>query len=555
MMETRTIWNEQWDASFGPQPQLRSIEPTRGPVKSSRPLQIPGGGWQPCSGRARLVHDICWQKFLELIASLCINEGTLDTVRKWLDPDKQDQGDGKASPLLLAGLLAQYGVMEELDTAQLAAVLAVEHALAVELAALHATRRQPAFPAAGQRTGDALATLCTRLETAHLHFESTALARAMLGMLQDAGDLAGRHRLACELALRHLENGRTAETQQWRELAAATLDDAADSSRLLRFDAFAALYAGDAGSGLALLQRATALAAAEGDLLLQAKLNGDMGSVLMMLGLNQQAISAFDLSLRQLQQSGEQRSEATALANIGILRHRNGQLSEARRMYERSLALALHLQDSRLEMNARQYLGKLLLDIGKTELAREEYMAVLEHAQSEGELMNQAVALEGLGNVERMLKRHDAARECYAKCLAVCAAGGMHGQEFQVRVHLALLQLLNGQVGEALDDLHHILERMDCEENPSEFAYARMTEGEAMIANAEFDLATDVLREAAELFSELGEHIFEGAALCQLAKAHHQAGEEHAARDAQARADALYEALGRPENVDFDRRH
>jgi tetratricopeptide (TPR) repeat protein len=493
---------------------------------------------------------------LDFVSFLCINEIWMDTAEKWLDPESEGPRDGKASPLQLAGLLAKYGIMEELDAAQLAGLLEVERAQVQVL------QRQLA-PANLQRVTEermdhpvdsqACAALAKRFEKLQLHFNNDALVQGLICLLADAGDERGMHRIACEVALRHLENGRVAEQAHWRRRAVelTSLDHAESSCHLLRLDAFDALYGNSAQQGLALLQRAIPLAEQHGDRLLQAKLNGDLGSALMMLGLNDQAISAFDLSVRLLRECGERRSEATALANIGILRHRNGRLAEARRMYEQSLAIALHLQDRRLEMNARQYLGKLLLDIGQTELARAEYEAVLAHAQSEGELMNQAVALEGIGNVERMAGRHDTARELYTECLVICTDGSMTGLAYQVRVHLALMQLLDRHASQALDSLRPILEQMDREEYPSEFAYARLAAGQAQIASGEYDLATDALREAAELFSELGEHIFEGVSLCQLAVAHRQADEEHASRDAQARADALFEALGRPASVDF----
>lgn len=534
------------------QPVSRLLtEPTAVPVKRSRPAQeVDLDHVSACTqtNRSWLEKSVAsLLLYVDLDFSLCINECRMDTAQKRKGPAILDLGDGNASPVQLAGLLAKYGILEELDAEQLASLLGVERGLAEELAMsdpqlLIAPGKLDHYSQAH------LGQLVTTMRKVGLHLENAAIASSMLKMYADLSDEFNSHGIACEVALRHLEYGRSAEMERWRNLAKQHCET---SARLSRLEAFEKLYAGAAQRGLEHLQQAIIRAEQERDVLLLAKLQGDRGSVLMSLGLNQEAINAFNSSLEDLRQCGEQDSKATILANIGILRHRSGQLTEARRMYEQSLAMALHLKDKRLEMNARQYLGKLLLDMGKTELARAEYAAVLEQAREAGEDINEVVAVEGLGNVERQAGNVEAARVLYEECLVLVKQGLLPGLHYQVNTHLAAMLLEQGQAGIALMELQQLRACCDREAYPSEFAYLLQVLGQALSVDEQYGLSISELRYSAEIFNQLGEHIFEGRSIAMLAKAHLCAGDLHGWQDAQSRAEALYEALGRPENVDF----
>lgn len=536
------------------QPVSRLLtEPTAVPVKRSRPAQEvdlghvsactqSNGSWVEKSVTSLL-------PYVDLDFSLCINECRMDTAQKRKGPAILELGDGNASPVQLVGLIAKYGILEELDAEQLAGLLGIERGLAEELAM--SDPQLLIAPGNLDHYSQAhLGQLVTTMRKVGLHLENAAIATSMLQMYADLSDDFNSHGLACEVALRHLEYGRSAEMERWRNLATQHCET---SARLSRLEAFEELYTGAAQKGLEHLQQAIMQAEQESDVLLLAKLKGDRGSVLMSLGLNQEAIIAFNSSMADLRQCGERGSEATILANIGILRHRSGQLTEARRMYEQSLAIALHLKDKRLETNARQYLGKLLLDMGKTELARDEYTAVLEHARKSGEFNNSIIALEGLGNVERLSGNRELARARYAECLGLVEQGLLPGMMYQVKIHLAVMLLEEGQAEAAQQELQLLGAGCDREEHPTEFAYLLQVRGWALSADRRHGLAINELRQSAELFNELGEHIFEGRSIVMLAMAHQRAGDEHGRQDSQARADALYEALGRPVDLDFHR--
>lgn len=145
------------------------------------------------------------------------------------------------------------------------------------------------------------------------------------------------------------------------------------------------------------------------------------------------------------------------------------------------------------------------------------------------------------------------ARARYAECLGLVEQGLLPGMMYQVKIHLAVMLLEEGQAEAAQQELQLLGAGCDREEHPTEFAYLLQVRGWALSADRRHGLAINELRQSAELFNELGEHIFEGRSIVMLAMAHQRAGDEHGRQDSRARADALYEALGRPVDLDFHR--
>lgn len=115
---------------------------------------------------------------------------------------------------------------------------------------------------------------------------------------------------------------------------------------------------------------------------------------------------------------GDQRSEGSALGNLGVAYKNQGELHRAIDYYEQSLTLARQLGDHLNEGKVLGYLGNAYSDAGRADLAIACCEQSLTLARAVGERRVEGAALNNLGNAHRDLGMLEQAHTCYEQVLA-----------------------------------------------------------------------------------------------------------------------------------------
>jgi tetratricopeptide (TPR) repeat protein len=133
--------------------------------------------------------------------------------------------------------------------------------------------------------------------------------------------------------------------------------------------------------------------------------------------------------------------------------------SEAERMLGRygqavadateALVAARHHRVHRLEALAHDTLGRVHLDAGNLDLARQHAERTLQLARPQGDAWTEAGALLTIGDVDRLRGLPHRATERYARAVRVAIGGGSRIHEAEARLALAVGDLTSGHPAQA----------------------------------------------------------------------------------------------------------
>lgn len=324
----------------------------------------------------------------------------------------------------------------------------------------------------------------------------------------------------------------------WRRaLARAVVNrDSAGMAALLGNIGAGLLEDGRLDSANAYLERARTLAAAIGDLRVEANAVGALGGIREERGDLVAARRAYaDASLLR-ERIGDTRGAAADYNNLGLLAQRLGDLAEARRQFD--AALALNRRDGRETVAATNLanlagLASLAGDFGR---AAALYRDALATWRAHEMWADAAVALHGLGQLELRRGDYPAARVALREALTVYEGTGPMADELAVRRDLAGALAAVGDLQGARDELSRAQHRADSSRAPP------AARAGIALARADLALQMNTLAEAQRLYARAELLYRQGAEPAGEAAAQEGRGLLLLARDDQPRALPLLQA-------------
>jgi len=276
---------------------------------------------------------------------------------------------------------------------------------------------------------------------------------------------------------------------------ATTNSDSAGMAALLGNIGAGLLEDGRLDSATTYLERARALAAAIGDLRVEANAVGALAGAHEERGDLSAAREDYANSLALRDRIGDTRGTAADHNNLGLLVQRLGDLEEARRQFD--TALALNRRDGRDDVAATNLVNLAGLASLAGDFARAEalYRDALATWRAHESWADAAVALHGLGQLELRRGDYPAARVALREALAIYERTGPVAEELAVRRDLAGALAAAGDLQRARDELSRAQHRADSTRAPPA--------ARAGIALARADLAVQLntLAEAQRLYA------------------------------------------------------
>jgi class 3 adenylate cyclase/tetratricopeptide (TPR) repeat protein len=217
---------------------------------------------------------------------------------------------------------------------------------------------------------------------------------------------------------------------------------------------------------------------------------------------------------------------ARALAEAGRRAERREGLREARRYYERGLALARD-DELRIELGLRRAVA--LGALGELDAAAEELADVAGHARMAESMELLCEALTALGNIALKQGRVSDARACLEEAAAVAA--GLEDDRLRIRAAFersALLGDFEGAVDEALAEVGHALELAGADVEPALAAEGHLRRGLLLVNAGRLAEAEIELTQSAAIAGETGSLRDDARAAAMLAYVKHQRGDAEA---------------------------
>src|SRR6267378_1540958 len=292
-------------------------------------------------------------------------------------------------------------------------------------------------------------------------------------------------------------DGPRAAVVLWRRALtrATTNSDSAGMAALLGNIGAGLLEDGQPDSASGYLARARTLAAAIGDLRIEANAIGALAGTREERGDLATAREYYARSLTLRDRIGDTRGTAADHNNLGLLAQRLGDLDEAQRHFD--TALVLNRRDGRDEDAATNLvnLAGLASLAGDFARAAALYRDALATWRANESWADAAVALHGLGQLELRRGDYPAARVALREALGIYARTGPVADELAVRRDLAGALAGAGDLQGARDELSRAQRRADSTRAPPA--------ARAGIALARADLALELntLTEAQRLYA------------------------------------------------------
>jgi tetratricopeptide (TPR) repeat protein len=221
-----------------------------------------------------------------------------------------------------------------------------------------------------------------------------------------------------------------------------------------------------------------------------------------------------------------------------------GHFTDALAVYGHAHRAAQHTDDLSGQATALLHLGNTNGQLGRYDVAADQFGQVLALFRQTGDLAGQARAQGNLGNIELLLGRHQRAAEHYEQVRALFRqAGDRTGEAYT----LSNLGTVEGQLGRYGPAAEHLQQALDLfRETGDRAAEADMLIGlggiEVLLGQC--DVAADHLQQALVLCRQVGNRTGEGWALDSLGKLHIQVGEVHQALERHQEALDLFRRTG-----------
>lgn len=256
------------------------------------------------------------------------------------------------------------------------------------------------------------------------------------------------------------------------------------------------------------------------------------------------ALSRFNEALDLRRSLGDRRGEAEALAHTGIILWHKGKNAEATARAHTALALYREVGEAQGEQMVLNNIGDIELELGHNDEALRYYREAAA-VGVEMKRQHRAVWLNNVANVHSRTGRYEEAMEHYRKALEIYQEiGDRRGEADTFNNIGACLITLQGREAEARVYLERALEISQDISERYEKSRALRYLGVLDRQAGRYSLAVDRLRRACEVARSIGDERQEARALREMADALDGSGDLVRAREARARARAIFGRLG-----------
>lgn len=330
-----------------------------------------------------------------------------------------------------------------------------------------------------------------------------------------------------------------------RELDESGFADAREQGRIHATRCIALFYRGDFAGVVAHAERALAIwGDAVGIDRERLEVFQRLAAAEQRLGRLARAEQAFRQALAVARSIGDRLDEARAEGSLAAVAQHRGELATAIALHERALATFQESGAHKFELIAQSNLADALIDSGELRRAREIMERTIQRAEA---LDATYTVMHVLVNLGRMLIRVGAlaeARHALERGLALAEKIGNAQRSAHARLHLAELALAEGDaaasrvlVERGMSDGARIGDSFSAREGGAILA-------RALVALGEPDSGATVARTAIEVARAGGFALSEGRALRALGEALAASGRAADAREALARAEAIFRVAG-----------
>jgi eukaryotic-like serine/threonine-protein kinase len=261
--------------------------------------------------------------------------------------------------------------------------------------------------------------------------------------------VVARARLLESTALQNLGDSKAAAAaiEESRSLYEAS-GDRENVARVLE-QMVGSIYAGDLEGGRRLLDRAFATYRDLGDRSSMARVQSNIGILLVNQGRMAEAQRSFDESLATFRQIGAKHEAADTLNQMGVLLLNRGDLPAAQKWYQEALSLFGELSDKSGTATTLSNIAEVLAIRGRFDEARKMNEEALADSREIGDQAGAAYDLYLLG--ELLVARGDlfAAREKYQEALSIQNSLSDKVGAADTRTSLARLSLAEGKADDA----------------------------------------------------------------------------------------------------------
>jgi len=269
-----------------------------------------------------------------------------------------------------------------------------------------------------------------------------------------------------------------------------------------------------------------------------------LAEMLQVYGPWSRALNIHQTAATTAERHGRPTAHATALTDLGRVRHLTGDYSGADEAFTRALEIYRAQGDRLGEANVLTGLGCIGYLTGDYSGAGDTVTAALEIFRTLGHRHGEATALTDLGNIRRMTGDYHEADNAFTRALEIFRALGHRHGEGIVLVDLGNMQQTTGDHSGSIDALTRALEIFRALGHRHGEATALTDLGRVRHLTGDHAGADEAHTQALEIYHALGIRLGEANALTGLGSVRQATGDYRGAVDALARALEIYRALG-----------
>lgn len=326
------------------------------------------------------------------------------------------------------------------------------------------------------------------------------------------------------LAQSLLKRGSYSEAANTALLGLAVASDPRARAMLLQTLGLAHSFLGDPQGALQKLEEAAELVAASDCPRQIVRLCGARAIVAYELGDLSEAARHHAEAVALAERQGLYDQLATALLNLGTVRHQQGDWGAALSCYERGQRLALALGQARTLALLRFDLAKLYLDLWLVERAARAAELCAEQANSAGLPLVAAEAEAIRGELDLYQNRWEGAREHLLAAREVAARHASAREQLELELGLAELDLLAGDLEVAGSALERCLAQAEKVQAQDLQVRCDVLRGRVALSRKQPRLACQILEEAVQRAGRTGVEDLQAEAELSLSRAYSELG-------------------------------
>jgi DNA-binding SARP family transcriptional activator/Tfp pilus assembly protein PilF len=274
----------------------------------------------------------------------------------------------------------------------------------------------------------------------------------------------------------------------------------------------------------------------------------DLGQVRHRTGDLAGAADALERALETCRETGNRLSEAHALTSLGQLRHQTGDLAGAADALERALETFRETGNRLSEAHALTSLGQVRHQTGDLAGAADALERALETSRETGNRLSEAWALAILGQVRHRTGDLAGAADALERALETCRETGSRDGEAWILTSLGEVRHRTGDLAGAADAVVRAIETFRDIGNRNGEAHALAIFGQVRHRTGDLAGAADALERALETCRETGNRNSEAWALNHYAATLAALGERSRALTRYQQALAMTRELNKPDD-------